>query len=48
MPFPLASIRNLKLEAEKGHKSKVSSRMSQWVFQEETLIVIFSSQLQPA
>jgi len=45
MPFPLASIRNLKLEAEKGHKSKVSSRMSQWVFQEETLIVFFSSQL---
>ena len=48
MHFPLASIRNLKLEAEKGHKSKVSSRMSQWVFQEEILIVLFSRQLQPA
>lgn len=48
MHFPLASIRNLKLEAEKGHKSKVSSRMSQWVFQEDLLIVFFSRQLQPA
>ena len=48
MHFPLASIRNLKLEAEKGHKSKVSSRMSQWVFQEDLLIVFFSRQLRPA
>ena len=48
MHFLLASIRNLKLEAEKGHKSKVSSRMSQWVFQEVILIVFFSRQLRLA
>lgn len=48
MPFPLASIRNLKLEAEKSHKSKLSSRMNQWVSQEEILIVFFFRQIRPA
>lgn len=46
-PFPLAFISNVKLGAEKGHRNKVSLRVSQWTFQERILIAFFSRQVWP-
>lgn len=46
--FSFSFYKKSKTEAEKSHKSKLSSRMNQWVSQEEILIVFFFRQIRPA